>query len=110
MSGIHLNNHHRDTLEQIFAQPASANTEWRRVISLLEAVGTVTQEHNGKLKVTVGAETEFVTPPHGKDVGAQLLVDLRRMLQQAGIAPGEDPEAFGEHQRDHGDGRWGEPD
>jgi hypothetical protein len=60
VSGIHLNSHHRDTLAQIFSQPASANTEWRRVLSLLEAVGTVTKEHNGKLKVTVGAETEFL--------------------------------------------------
>lgn len=110
MSGVHLNNHHRDTLAQIFSQPASANTEWRRVISLLEAVGTVTKEHNGKLKVTVGAETEFLPAPHGKDVDAQLLVDLRRMLKQAGFAPGEAPESAGERSRDHGDGRWGEPD
>jgi len=109
VSGIHLNSHHRDTLAQIFSQPASANTEWRRVLSLLEAVGTVTKEHNGKLKVTVGAETEFLPGPHGKDVDAQLLVDLRRMLKNAGFAPGEAPGSFGEGSRDHGDGRWGEP-
>ena len=48
--------------------------------SLLEAVGTVIEEHNGKLKVTLGSETEVVQPPHGKDIDPQLIVDLRRML------------------------------
>src|SRR5215472_5246666 len=38
----HLNNRHRDTLRQIFAHPVSHNVEWRAVLSLLEAVGTVT--------------------------------------------------------------------
>ena len=109
MRGTHLNNHHRDTLAQIFAQPASANTEWRRVLSLLEAVGSVTQEHNGKLKVTVGAETEFLPAPHGKDIDAQLLVDLRRMLKQAGFAPDGSQATADENVRDHGDGQWGEP-
>jgi hypothetical protein len=108
VADTHLNNHHRDTIAQIFSQPASANTEWRQVLSLLEAIGTVTKEHNGKLKVTVGAETEFLHAPHGKDVDAQLLVDLRRMLKQAGFAPGA-PAGTDERSRDHGDGRWGEP-
>jgi hypothetical protein len=78
---------HRDTLEHIFARPSSSNVEWRRVVSLLEAIGTVTEEHNGKLKVTVGDETEVLDPPHGKDVDVQMLVDLRRMLRRAGISP-----------------------
>jgi hypothetical protein len=90
VSDTHLNSHHRDTIAQIFSQPASTNTEWRRVLSLLEAIGSVTKEHNGKLKVTVGSETEFFSAPHGKDVDAQLLVDLRRMLKHAGFGPGGD--------------------
>ena len=32
---------HRDTVEQIFNRPSGGNVEWRRVRSLLEAVGTV---------------------------------------------------------------------
>jgi len=105
----HLNNHHRDTIAQIFSQPPSANTEWGRVLSLLEAIGTVAKQHNGKLKVTVGSETEVLPAPRGKDVDAQLLVDLRRMLKQAGFAPGEPPASGGERSRDYGDSRWGEP-
>ena len=82
-----LNNHHRDTLEKILAHPASANIEWREVRSLLEAVGTVTEEHNGKVKVTLGSETEVLLPPRDKDIDKQMIVDLRRMLRNAGLAP-----------------------
>jgi hypothetical protein len=83
----HLGSHHRDTLERIFRHPSSANIEWRQVKSLLGAVGTVTEEHNGKLVVTIGNETEVLRPPHGKDIDRQMIVDLRRMLGRAGIAP-----------------------
>jgi hypothetical protein len=79
-----LDSEHRDTLEKILNHPASGNIEWRQVRSLLEAVGTVVQERNGKLEVTLGAETEVLQPPHGKDIDAQMIVDLRRMLMNAG--------------------------
>lgn len=55
--------------------------------SLLEAAGTVVEESNGKLRVTLGPETEVFVPPHGKDVDVQQLVDLRRMFRNAGFAP-----------------------
>jgi hypothetical protein len=82
-----VNADHRETLERIFRHPAGGNLEWRQVRSLLEAVGDVTEEHNGKLKVRLGDETEVLRPPHGKDVDAQLIVDLRRMLGRAGVVP-----------------------
>jgi hypothetical protein len=82
-----LNNHHRDTLKKILDHPSSGNVEWRQVLSLLEAVGTVEEEHNGKFKVTVGSETEIMDRPHGKDVDKQMIVDLRRMLTGAGFSP-----------------------
>jgi hypothetical protein len=82
-----LNHHHRVTLEKIFSHPLSGNVEWRQVLSLLEAVGTTTQEHNGKVKVELGGQTEVLQPPDGKDVDRQLIVDLRRMLTNAGLEP-----------------------
>jgi hypothetical protein len=82
-----LNNHHRDTLAQIFSHPSSSNIEWRHVLSLLETVGTVTEEHNGKFKVALGPEIEVLEAPRGKDIDQQLIVDLRRMLTNAGFAP-----------------------
>jgi hypothetical protein len=83
-----LNHHHRDTLEKIFTHPSSGNIEWRQVLSLLEAVGTTTEERNGKVNVTLGSETEVLQPPGGKDIDQQMIVDLRRMLTKAGLAPG----------------------
>jgi hypothetical protein len=66
---------------------ATVHLEWRQVLSLLEAVGTTTQEPNGKVKVELGGQTEVLQPPDGKDVDRQLIVDLRRMLTNAGLEP-----------------------
>ena len=89
----HLDNHHRNTLHQIFAHPASHNIEWRAVRSLLEAVGTVAVHHDGKLTISVGPETEFFDAPAGKDIDAQMVVDLRRMLTKAGYQPSSEGSA-----------------
>jgi hypothetical protein len=105
----HLTSHHRDTVEKIFRHPTSANIEWRQVVSLLERIGTVEHEHNGKLRVTLGPETEVLTPPKGKDIDVQMVVDLRRMLSQAGFAPDGSPAIPDQRSRDQGDNRWGEP-
>ncbi len=83
----HLSNHHRNTLRQIFQHPLSHNIEWDAVLSLLEAVGSVTEHHEGKVAVTLGSETEFLDPPQHKDIDAQTVVDLRRMLATAGYGP-----------------------
>ena len=82
-----LDSAHRDTLERIFSHPSSGNIEWRQVKSLLQAVGTVTEQRNGKLKVTLGDETEVLQPPGEKDIDQQMIVDLRRMLRHVGLAP-----------------------
>jgi hypothetical protein len=82
-----LNHHHRVTLEKIFSHPLSGNLEWRQVLSLLAAVGTTTQEPNGKVKVELGGQTEVFQPPDDKDVDRQMIVDLRRMLTNAGLQP-----------------------
>jgi hypothetical protein len=105
----HLNNHHRDTVEMIFSHPASPNIEWRRVLSLLEAIGTVSAKHDGKVEVTLGPETEVWRAPHGKDVDVQMVVDLRRMLKQAGFAPAGGARIPDQPSRDHDNGRSGEP-
>lgn len=83
---VHLSNHHRNTLRQIFEHPVSHNVEWRTVVSLLEAVGSVVERHDGKVAVTVGSQTEFFDPPPHKDIDIQAVVDLRRMLSAAGYS------------------------
>jgi hypothetical protein len=83
----HLDNRHRDTLRQIFAHPLSHNIEWRAVRSLLEAVGTVTARHDGKVAIEVGSVQEVLEPPAGKDIDARTVEELRRMLTLAGYRP-----------------------
>jgi hypothetical protein len=80
----HLNSHHRDTLAQIFQHPVSHNIQWRAVLSLLEAVASIEEHHDGRFLITLGAETETFEPPRDKDIDAQQVVDLRRMLRNAG--------------------------
>jgi len=82
----HLDNHHRNTLRQIFEHPVSHNTEWHAVTSLFDAIGTVTV-HGGKVTIAVGDERQIFDHPVGKDIDAQMVIDLRRMLTNAGYAP-----------------------
>jgi hypothetical protein len=105
----HLSSRHRDTAEKIFSQPPNRNIEWREVVALLEAIGTVTHEHNGKLKISLGPETEVLAATHGKEVDVQVVVDLRRMLKQAGFGPDGSPAIAEQSRRGHGAGQWGEP-
>jgi hypothetical protein len=82
----HLDNRHRNTLRQIFQHPTSHNIEWHAVTSLLEAIGTVAAHHDGKVTVTVGSQTEIFDPPAGKDADVQMVIDLRRLLSNAGYS------------------------
>ena len=82
---IKLDAHHRKTVEKIFSHPTSHNIQWHDVLSLLEAVATVEEGHDGRYKVTLGPETETFDTPRGHDIDTQMVVDLRRMLKGAGI-------------------------
>lgn len=83
-----LDAHHRKTIEKIFTHPTSHNIQWRDVLSLLEGVGDVVDAHDGRYKVTLGPETQtFEVPRHRPDIDTQMVVDLRRMLKSAGLAP-----------------------
>lgn len=104
-----LSSRHRNTVAAIFATPTGHNIEWHAVESLLEAVGTVEKEHNGKVKVKIGPETEVFHVPHGKDITTQQVLDVRRMLTEAGLSPAGTEAVADERDRDHGDARWGDP-
>src|SRR5256886_7214573 len=80
---VHLNNHHRNTLRQLYRHPPSHNIEWHAVLSLLEAVGSVERHHDGKVAVTVGSQTAVFTPPAGKDLHTPAAAYLPRMLRRA---------------------------
>ncbi len=80
----HLSGHHRDTLRQIFQQKTNHNVEWHDVVSLLEAVGSIEQQHDDMFLFRIGQETEVLRRPSDKDIDGQQLVDLRRILTSAG--------------------------
>ena len=83
----HLDNHHRNTLRQIFQHPVSHNIEWHAVTSLLDAIGSVEVHPDGQVDVRVGSERAFLKHPTGKDIDEQMVLDLRRMLSKAGYQP-----------------------
>lgn len=83
-----LSHHHRGTFDQMFAHPVSHNIEWDHVLSLLRAVGSVDERHDGKFGITIGSETEVFERPRGKDIDEQQVLDLRRMLTNAGFGAG----------------------
>ncbi|MGO8962925.1 MAG: hypothetical protein ACLQGN_04385 [Mycobacterium sp.] len=78
----HSSSHHGLTIETIFSHPAGRNIEWRQVLSVLEDVGSVNQERNGKFTVTLGPETELFEAPRGKGTDQRLTV----LGQPAGTA------------------------
>jgi hypothetical protein len=80
----HLSGHHRDTLLQIFQEETNHNVEWHDVVSLLEAVGSIEQQHDNMFVFRIGQETEVLRRPSEKDIDGQQLVDLRRILRSAG--------------------------
>lgn len=83
----HLNSHQRDTLAQIFNHPLSHNIEWHAVLSLLQAVGTVHETHKAHVVVTIADESETFDPQREKDIDAEQLTNLRRLLRKAGYGP-----------------------
>jgi hypothetical protein len=85
--GKELDGHHRSTVEKIFGHPVSHNIQWHDVLSLLQSVATVTEEHDGRYKVTLGSETQTFDAPRHHDIDEQQVTDLRRMLKGAGITP-----------------------
>jgi hypothetical protein len=81
---VHLSGHHRDTLLQIFQEPTGHNVEWHDVISLLGAIGSIEQRHDDMFVFRIGEATEVLEQSNDKDMDGQQLVDLRRMLADAG--------------------------
>jgi hypothetical protein len=76
----HLDHEQRRILEQLSGHPLPHNLKWPHVISLLKAMGEVTQESDDRIRVKYDGHTEvFRTPKHG-DVDADTVVKLRHFL------------------------------
>lgn len=82
----HLSSHHRQTLHQILGHPVSHNVEWRAVISLFEAIGSVETRHRGGIAVTLGSEHVYFDPKGRKDADTKEVAEMRRLLSAAGYS------------------------
>lgn len=78
---------HTRTLDQLFQHPLSHNIEWKDVVRLLEAVGQVDEEHNGKLRVALNKETIVLRRPHNDVLDVEQLVEIKHFLERAGVTP-----------------------
>lgn len=87
MQATPLSNKHIHTVERIFQHPASHNLEWRDVIALIEHMGTVHEENDGRMKFTLnGLSQNFQRSRDKKDVSeVEQILDLRRFLEGAGV-------------------------
>ncbi|HWD96242.1 MAG TPA: hypothetical protein VG246_07475 [Acidimicrobiales bacterium] len=83
----HLTHHHRATLEKIFQHPVAHNLEWNDVRSLLNAIAEVDEKHDGKFTVTLNDHSATLEKPKHKDLEAQEVIDIRRLLEGAGYGP-----------------------
>lgn len=82
---VHLSNHHRTTLAKIFQHPVSHNLEWNEVRSLFEAIADVEEKGDGKIMIALNGHTDTLERPRRKDLDAQEVLDLRRLLEAAGF-------------------------
>ncbi len=87
MKHVDLSGHHLVTAERILAHPVSHNIAWHDVVSLISELGTITEKQNHRFSVQIGSETETFDRPRHDDLDEQQVVDLRRMLRNAGITP-----------------------
>lgn len=85
-----LHGAHRETMSLLFRHPTSHNIEWHDVLSLMEAVGSVEDRHDGKYLVRIGSESGILERPVQKDIDTSTVAELRRLLRTAGYAPQAD--------------------
>ncbi|MES2106668.1 MAG: type II toxin-antitoxin system HicA family toxin [Pseudomonadota bacterium] len=84
-----MNSAHKKTLLAIFSNPVPATMEWRRIESLLVALGAQTVEGNGsRVRFLLNDQVATFHRPHpAKEAKPYQVRDARAFLQLAGIKP-----------------------
>lgn len=80
---------HRDrrTLDTIFGHPLAHNLAWSDALHLVERTGTVRQETNGRILLTIGEHRHVFHEPQAKQLGPEDVKQLRKFLELAGVTP-----------------------
>ena len=81
-----LSTHERRTLDEVFRHPAPHNLEWRDVVRLVSAVGSVEERRNNEFVFTAAAQTLHTRKPHTKDLTQADVTALGHFLTRAGLS------------------------
>ena len=89
MAPFSLNGNHQDTLRQIYANPVPVNLEWRKVESLLLAIGRQLVEGRGsRVRFEKNGKVATFHRPHpAKEAKPYQVRDARAYLELLGVAP-----------------------
>lgn len=79
----HLSGRHRHTYESIFHHPVAHNLEWHDVISLLNEIARVSEDHNGVFQVTSNGQMLSLQAPKHKDAPIDMVLEIRHFLERS---------------------------
>ncbi|NBT84734.1 MAG: type II toxin-antitoxin system HicA family toxin [Betaproteobacteria bacterium] len=84
-----MNGNQQDTLRQIYANPVPVNLEWRKVESLLLAIGCQLVEGRGsRVRFEKNGKVATFHRPHpAKEAKPYQVRDARAYLELLGVAP-----------------------
>ena len=84
-----MNSQQRKTLEQVFASPVNGNLEWRKIESLLLALGCQRTESAGSSVAFMhgGISVRFHRPHPQREALRYRVLDARNFLEAIGIKP-----------------------
>ena len=76
----------RLTLDAMFTSPLPY-VGWKKAVELFGALGTVEPRAEGEFAFRIGAEHHLVRKPRDEDLPASEAVELRHLIERAGLAP-----------------------
>ncbi len=83
---ISMSKVHQTTYKAIFQHPIAHNLQWHDVRSMLDALGEITEEHNGNLKFTRHGEVLVLHPPKHKDLSdITEVMKIRHFLERSSV-------------------------
>lgn len=84
-----MNSQQRKVLEQIFGNPVNGNLEWRKIESLLLALGCVRTEGAGSSVAFMhsGVTVRFHRPHPQRAALRYRVLDARKFLETIGVKP-----------------------
>lgn len=84
-----LSSRHQKTLQAIFHNPDRSDVDWKKIESLLSAIGAEVSEGRGsRIRVVLNdVKAVFHRPHPQKETDKGALKSVRRYLKEAGVTP-----------------------